>query len=89
MGGPRREIERACDRDKRRAGLSDRARDKEDEEPPWCESESERARETNDETEREDAAAERESERERMEEWSCCRACDERHSNVVRLSVCT
>lgn len=64
MGGPRREIERACDRDKRRAGLSDRARDKEDEEPPWCESESERARETNDETEREDAAAERASEKE-------------------------
>lgn len=32
VGGPRREIERACDRDKRRAGPSDRARDKEDEE---------------------------------------------------------
>lgn len=61
MGGPRREIERACDRDERRAGLSDRARDKEDEEPL---SESERPRETNDETEREDPAAERASEKE-------------------------
>jgi len=51
-------------------------------------SESESARETNDETVREDAAAGRASEKE-MEEWSCCRACDERHSKVVRLSVCT
>lgn len=48
-----------------------------------CASESERARETNDETEREDAAAKGAS----GKEWSCCRACDERHSNVVRLSV--
>jgi len=29
VGGPRREIERARDRDERHAGLSDRARDKE------------------------------------------------------------
>lgn len=33
MGRPHREIERAYDRDEQRAGLSDRARDKEAEEP--------------------------------------------------------
>lgn len=87
MGGPRREIERACDRDERRAGLSDRVRDKEDEEPPSRASESERVRETNDETKHEDA--ERARERERNGGLGLCRACDERHSNVVRLSVGT
>lgn len=49
---------------------------------------SERARETNDETERGDATAAGASEKV-TEERSCCWACDERHSNVVRLSVCT
>lgn len=64
MGGPRREIERACDRDERRAGLSDRARDKEDQEPAAARARAEGARETNDETAREDAAAGRAREKE-------------------------
>lgn len=65
MGGPRREIERACDRDERRAGPSDRARDKEDREPATAAARvrAKRARETNDETVREDAAAGRARER--------------------------
>lgn len=66
MGGPRREIERACDRDERRAGPSDRARDKEDREPATAAARvrAKRARETNDGTVREDAAAGRAREKE-------------------------
>lgn len=50
MGGPRREIERACDRDERRAGLSVIVRVTKRTGIRRGASESERPRETNDES---------------------------------------